>query len=202
MALNWYVVSTTCRGERRASTQLTKNGLETFVPIIKIPDQKNGTRDTIMFPGYIFVRCDMDNNGLGKLCQVPQVIGPVHFEDYIPSLPEEIIYSLRNTIKALDASIDPNRLFYIGESVNVVLGSYVGFGEIIETPKLSTGQASVIVEFLGKAVKAQVPVANLWHISKGIEWFRNMPTKVRRTRGKGRWINKDQSFIPRVSKNI
>ena len=68
--LNWYVVLTKPRQEERAAMHLEEQGGETFLPFASVEKIKSGQLTTcreVMFPGYLFLRCDSNSPLLGKV---------------------------------------------------------------------------------------------------------------------------------------
>ena len=73
-SLNWYVVLTKPRQEERAAMHLEEQGGETFLPFASVERIKSGQLTTcreVMFPGYLFLRCDSNSPLLGKVRSTP-----------------------------------------------------------------------------------------------------------------------------------
>ena len=73
-SLNWYVVLTKPRQEERAAMHLEEQGGETFLPFASVERIKSGQLTTcreVMFPGYLFLRCDSNSPLLGRVRSTP-----------------------------------------------------------------------------------------------------------------------------------
>jgi transcription antitermination factor NusG len=54
----WYVVHCEAQRDRQVERLVAHAGMETFAPRIPKTRQRNG--DKALFPGYVFVRLDLD----------------------------------------------------------------------------------------------------------------------------------------------
>jgi len=73
-SLNWYVVLTKPRQEERAAMHLEEQGGETFLPFASVEKIKSGQLTTcreVMFPGYLFLRCNSTSPLLSKVRSTP-----------------------------------------------------------------------------------------------------------------------------------
>jgi transcription antitermination factor NusG len=55
-----------------------------------------------LFPGYLFVCCDLKNNHRLRLHRMPHVRGWVNFGDYVPPVPDEAIAQLMARLEGIN----------------------------------------------------------------------------------------------------
>ena len=185
MTAKWYVLRTEPRAEYQSASELGRDGFEIFFPTVKSPQARLGHKDTPLFPGYIFLRCDSETTGWPSFRPAHRVAEWVRFDGVIPTVPDDVIADLAQRVAALNASTGLWRRFRRGERVRVVLGDLESLGEVLEEAKTPQARALVLLQFMGRLVQAQVPWSDLQPVQD------RPPEKVRiprRTRGGGRWV--------------
>jgi len=107
--MNWFVASTIVGREREAEAQLSK--LETFLPLTRITRMVCLRADRLkqaLFPGYFFVRCDLDHRPLKHR----------HFRGLVglsgPGIGEPLIVE-PEAIDELMTAVDAHRIFHLPE---------------------------------------------------------------------------------------
>ena len=168
-----------------ASAELDRAGFEVFSPRVKNLAPRGGHSDAPLFPGYLFLRCDLAEDAPTFRQVAPHVSGWVTFDGMVPPLPEEFIDALHRRLASIDNEGGLWRRFHRGEKVRIVAGNLQELAEVLEEPKSPQARVRVLMEFMGRLVPAQVPWENLRpaedeHVSS--------TRSPRRTRGKGRWI--------------
>ena len=190
MALEWFVVRTESRAEYLAADELERDGFEVFFPRVKSVNPRIGRLDIPLFPGYLFLRCDPATHGWPSFRLAHRVLGWVKFGGEIPSLPDRVITTLKDSLAGLNSEGAPWGRFRPGEQVRIVSHSLEGYAQVIEGAKSPQGRVKVLLEFMGRLVSAQVPWENIQSFDAEESSFR----RPRRTRGRGRWIG---GFGPR-----
>jgi len=185
MSHAWFIIRTEPRAEYAAAQQLTRDGLEVFLPRVRSPLPRFGHADTPLFPGYLFLRSGTGPGEWPTFRAAHRVVGWVRFDDFIPSIPDEEIADLRLRIDAINGSDGLWTKFKPGDTVRVVSGGFEGLAQVMEEPKSPQGRAKVLLHFMGRLVQAQVPWANMW-ATQSLPSV--APKAPRRTRGKKRWI--------------
>lgn len=184
-ARNWYVIRTEPRAEQKASAELERAGLEVYSPRITSMNARGGYAETPLFPGYLFLRCDLAEDAPTFKQVAPHVSGWVDFDGIVPSLPNEFVDSLHRRLANIDDQGGLWRRFHRGEKVRVMAGNVQELAEVLEEPKSPQARVRVLMEFMGRLVPAQVP----WESLSPAEEEQVSNNRVpRRTRGKGRWI--------------
>lgn len=188
MALRWYAARTKPLAEYTARERLEAAGLEVLLPCGPSRAPRPGHQDTPLFPGYLFIRYDLEERGWDQLHRVPQLLGLVAFEGMVPSVPDEVIYQLARLIEAMNGTNELWNRFHPGQRVRVTLGPTESLAEVVEEAKSPQARVRVLVEFLGRLVEARIPWRDVQPM--GADGFlRNWNSRApRRTRGRGRWI--------------
>lgn len=185
MDSNWHVIRTEPRAEYLAADELDRDGFEVFFPRIKVAHPRCGHSDTPIFPGYLFLRLDAQMEGWPVFRPRHRVVNWVRFGDEIPSLPDDAVAELRQRVDTINGEGGLWRGFKPGDKVRVISNTIQGLAEVIEGAKSPQGRVKVLLEFMGRLVRAQIPWDALRPVEEESEKGRR---PLRRTRGGGRWI--------------
>lgn len=189
--MNWYVIRTHPHSENSAAWELNRAGFETFFPRVKSAPTED--RYTPLFPGYLFLHCDLQKEGRPSLESAPHVSGWLSFDGVTPSVSNEEVAQLAQRVEALNNDGGVWRRFKPGEKVWVECQSVQSLAEVVEEPRSPQSRVKVLMEFMGRLVSAQVPWQDLQPVNAEAEDSRLRP---RRTRGRGRWI---RGFGPQLA---
>lgn len=189
----WYVIRSKPHSEHLAAGELEREGLETFLPRIKTVRPSPDHADSPLFPGYLFVRCDLQAQGQPSVGRANHVRGWVYFGNVVPPIPDEAVAALRERVEGINREGGLWRRFRTGQQVRVISPGIETFAEVVEEASSPRHRVRVLLEFMGRLVAAQVPYESLWPADHGPEETHHLP---RRTRGKGRWL---RGFGPRTN---
>jgi len=195
MTQRWYVARTTPLAEYVARDHLKMAGLEVFLPCGQSRTRRAGHQDTPLFPGYLFLRYDLETQGWGSLRRFPQLVGLVTFGGEVPSVPDEIIDELAVRAETMSGRGGLWPRYQPGDKVSVSVGPIESLAEVVEGARSPTARVRVMLEFLGRLIEAEVPwqdVQPMGAYQANSNWNERRP---RRTRGGGRWI---RGFGPRT----
>lgn len=164
----WYVVQTKYKQEYLADEQLDKQDFTTYLPEIIIRKKYKGEMVNIatpLFPGYIFVRFDVEKDrwkAINNTRGVYRIIGVR--DQYVEPLPRNFIDELMNkechlgyiSLEECDSVL---REFVIGDELIVDSGVFEGFSGICQRVKkdrvvvlLSLLSGKTIVELQNNSV--------------------------------------------------
>ena len=195
MALQWYAARTKPLAEYAAESRLQGEGIDVFLPCAKTPRPRPGRTNTPLFPGYLFLRYDMEKSGVRQLRKMPQLVGMVAFQGTVPPVPDQVISDLAERVETLNAFGGVWTQYRAGERVSVSLGSVESLARVVTDASSPRARVRVLLDFMGRLVEAKVPWQHVKPVGHGSilvgEWNRR---PRRRTRGKGRWI---RGFGPR-----
>ena len=78
-SIHWYAAYTRPRAEAAACSSLERAGFQVFAPRVPTHHPRKGIISAPLFPGYLFIRHDLEEYGRPKLSGVPHVLGLVQF---------------------------------------------------------------------------------------------------------------------------
>ncbi len=146
MARQWYIVRTKPRAEYLAAEELGRDGFETFFPQVKSPHNRISHAVTPLFPGYLFLRCELFGDGKSSFRPGHHLLGWVSFGGEVPSVPDEVVASLTNRVEAIS---NLARHFKPGDKVFVASNTVQSLAEVVEEAKSPEGRVRVLLEFMG-----------------------------------------------------
>jgi hypothetical protein len=184
----WYVVRTKPLSEYRAIRHLTELGFECYLPLVACPTPRPGHADVPLFPSYLFVRYNPALGGTAIVNRIPEVLGLVSFDGYAPSIPDGEILRLRDRIQEANQDGGLWQRCDPGDRVKVLLGKEVALAEVIQGTRSPEHRVLVMMQFLGRHLKAEVPWRSLVHEDIGNR-LKDPQKAPRRTRGSNRWIS-------------
>ena len=187
MARCWYLIRTKPQCDFLAADALKRDGFELFSPRVRIPHRRGGKRDAPLFPGYLFVRFDVENSDWPVVRLLPGILGWVRFDGVMPAVPDEVVNSLAERVEAIDSGGGLWNRFRQGDKVRVMSGKMESLAEVLEEATSPQARVRVLLEFMGRMVTAQVPWHDLHAAQQDSTSIQNRRWP-RRTRGKGRWI--------------
>ena len=198
MSLNWYAVRTKAQSEYLAAQVLGGQGFEVFLPLVGSPKPRAGREDTPLFPGYLFLRYDVEHQDWPSLTVLPGILGWVRFNGVVPAVPDEIVELIAERVQAINCTGGLWTRFRRGQRVQVVSGKMEGLAEVVEEPRSPEDRVKVLLEFMGRQVPARVP----WLSLRPIERTALAPhsgANQRRTRGRGRRIREAGAKTPAIA---
>jgi transcription antitermination factor NusG len=188
----WYIVRTEPQADFLAASELLNAGFEVFSPRVKAHQARSLPHVAPLFPGYLFLKWDLEGEGKPSFHGVPHVAGWVNFEGVVPAVPDEVISELARRIEHINNDGGLWRRFQAGDRVRVVAGKLEGLGEVVEATNSPQSRVRVLMQFMGRLVSAQVPWNNLEPLPERPQERSKPP---RRTRGHGRWIRSAQPAL-------
>lgn len=163
----WYVVHTYSGYENKAKQALEDriraHAMEKFfgdvlVPSEKVTEMRGGNKRTTtrkFFPGYMFVRMELNDQTWHLVKNTPRVTGFVGGGKNPPPVPDEEVSRITNQIKDGTLKPTPTLAFEKGETVRVVEGPFMNFNGIVEEVLPDKQRVKVIVSILGRSTPVE-----------------------------------------------
>ena len=130
--------------------QLEIRRIETFAPRIRVQVANPRARKVrSYFPGYIFIRADLEKLGLSVLQYVPGSAGLIAFGGEPAFVPDGLIHSIRQRVEEINSS--GGELFDVlraGETVLVHSGPFAGYEAIFDLRLPGTERVRVLLKLL------------------------------------------------------
>ncbi len=168
MAKQWYIVHTYSGYEYKAKISLeerikTLNKEELFGEII-VPSEKyvevvKGERKTSerkIFPGYILVNMELNDDAWHIVKDTPKVTGFVGGKTTPPVLSDEEVKVITNQMKEGVGKPKPKVLFMEGESIRVTDGPFTNFNGVIDEVNADKGKLRILVNIFGRATPVEL----------------------------------------------
>lgn len=185
----WYTLYTKPNAEYQVATNLKQRDIQTFLPEIKAPKSRKERKKKPFFPCYLFTKIDLEEEGLSAVRWTPGLRRIVTFGERPVPLPDEIIDLIRYKLGEIEAGGEPaTHPFKPGDTVRITEGPFKDMLAIFDKSLTANQRVQVLLNILGHASRVEVEVNELEEASADAEAL--SPKPPRRTRGRGRFINK------------
>lgn len=156
----WYAIWTASRHEKVVNLELSKKGLETFLPLMKVLSRWKDRRKLIerpLFPGYLFIHTSLEHRlAILKTAGVVQIVG---VKNVPQSIPDQQIENIQILLRS-NFRYDPHPSLEVGQRVRVKAGALEGCeGILIRRKNLTTLVLSI--ELLQQAVAVEIDALNV-----------------------------------------
>ncbi|MGE0877011.1 MAG: transcription termination/antitermination protein NusG [Acidimicrobiia bacterium] len=165
----WYVVHTQSGYEKKvksnleartSSMNMEEKIFEVVIPLEDVTEFKNGRKVVVqkkVFPGYLLVRCEMDDDSWYVIRNTPGVTGFVgqgkHGQKPVPLSRREVETFLQAKVEGVEAAPrrgKPKMEYEIGESVRVKEGPFADFSGQIAEINADQLKVKVLVNIFGR----------------------------------------------------
>lgn len=160
---SWYVLRSKPQKEESLSRQLQSRGLQVFYPSLHVKPLNPRSRTARpFFPGYLFVRINMEQVGFSELHWIPFSLGLLTFDGAPAPVSESVIKGIRSHLERVNAA--GGELLHDlkqGDLVEIKSGPFVGYQAIFDMRLPGNDRVRILLKLLqGRAAKMEVP-ANL-----------------------------------------
>lgn len=152
-SLHWYAVHSHPHREESLARYMADKGLEVFYPHLKVkPVNPRSRRIRAYFPGYVFVRADLEQTGSSLFQWMPFATGLVSFGGEPAVVPDALITALQAHLERLNrvATQSPVEQFQKGERVDIESGPFAGYEAIFDARLPGRQRVRVLLKFLGE----------------------------------------------------
>lgn len=146
----WYVARSKPRNEELLWKQLCLRGLESYYPCIKAPTSNLHSRMAKpYFPGYLFVRVDLDLISRSTLEWIPGGVGLVSFGNEPAFVHDGVLHAIKHQIESLKM-VSGNIVTPLckGDHVIVDTGIFAGHKGIFDTRLSGSDRVRILLSFL------------------------------------------------------
>ena len=198
-SLRWYAAYIRPRTEAIAASGLEHAGFQVFAPRVRTHHPKRGIASAPLFPGYLFIRHNLEEYGWPQLNRVPQTLGLVQFDGIAAPIPDEVIDDLMRRLEETNSTTGFWNTFRASDTVRIRSGRLDSLAQVVSEARSPQARVRVLMEFLGQQVYTEVPWQDIWPASGDTFLAAPHPAvSLRRTRGRGRWI---KGFGPRAGES-
>jgi len=168
MSMQWYVVHTYSGFENKAKLALEdairRSGLEhrfgeVLVPTEKVVEVKDGQKKTTtrkVFPGYMFVQMEIDNETWHLVRSTPKVTGFIGGTRNPPAVPEDEVRRITNQMAEDDEKPKPMVHFERGEEVRIIDGPFSSMTGKVEEVNQPRARLRVMVSIFGRTTPVEL----------------------------------------------
>jgi len=155
---DWYAVQTKARQEAIAEQHLGNQAFHTFLPLLRIVRHRRGRWQGViepLFPGYLFVELDIEQQNAAPIRSTRGVISLVRHGGIPRPIPTHIIEPLIDAQHTHGEAIEPEKLFKAGDKVTLIDGPFAGLTAIFEA-KSSQERVILMLNMLGGQTRVSV----------------------------------------------
>jgi transcription antitermination factor NusG len=139
----WYAIQTRYRFERKVTALLQRQGLETFLPVLKDIHRWSDRQkriDTLLFPRYTFARLDPSPFAQKEVLKTVGIIGLISFAGEAAPVPAKQIDDLRKLLSQ-NVPCALHAFLKVGQKVRIRGGCLDGLEGILE----EAGQKKLVI---------------------------------------------------------
>lgn len=158
MKINWYALRSKPRKEDTVWEQLNHRGIETFYPRLRVhPVNPRARKVKPYFPGYLFVKVDLDDIGISTFRWMPHTLGLVSFGGEPAGVPDGLISAIKERVQDINAA--GGEVFdglQHGDKIWIHSGVFSGYEAIFDNRLPGKERVRVLLQLLGDS--RNVPV--------------------------------------------
>ena len=161
----WYLAQVKSQSYRIANRNLHRQNFQTFIPLLNKTEAGAGrfvTKTKPLFPGYIFVSCDVHSGAASKINSTLGVSRLVGIGARPVEVPSRIIASLKARCSQSGVWSDDVSVA-VGDEVRVLTGPFADFVATIEEIEPSR-RIWVLIDLLGRQTRVGLEEA-AWEAS-------------------------------------
>lgn len=161
MAQYWYALRCKPRKEDVVWKQVRDQGHEVFYPRLRVnPVNPRARKIKPYFPGYLFVRLDLETVGLSSLNWMPHTVGLVSFGGEPASVPDNLVFAIRQRVEEIAAA--GGEVFdglKKGDRVRINVGPFEGYEAIFNERLPGTERVRVLLQFITERREVSVEMS-------------------------------------------
>ena len=152
MASLWYALRIKPHKERFVYDQLQEREVEVFYPSIHVkPKNPRSRKERPYFPGYMFIKADLEQEGYNAYSWLPGVHGLVSFGGTPAVVPETLLKELKTKLADIhsEEALMLNRLKK-GDRIRIVSGPMAGYEAIFDMRLPGKERVQILLTFLSQ----------------------------------------------------
>lgn len=150
MSLNWYAIHSHPNKEDLLWQQILSRGFESFYPRVRVhPANPRARKIKSYFPGYLFVRANLDSTGLSFFHWMPFATGLVSFGGEPSIVPDHLITTIQQRIGEIaEAGGILFDQLQPGDPVTIHSGPFTGYEAIFDARLAGRERVRVLLKML------------------------------------------------------
>ena len=176
MEHKWYILNVMAGQENKiadnvrsiAKGEMSEHISDVLVPckkVVKIKKGKKVLEDQKLFPGYIFIKADIQSDVYNVASSIPKAmgfLGPKNKPEPVSEKKMEEIFSAVNTD---EGDINKSQIFEIGEVLNVIEGPFDSFSGVVEDFDNEKQRVKISILIFGRATQVDLEVSQVEKVS-------------------------------------
>ncbi len=152
MAEYWYVLRTKPKKEHFVQQQLVARQVPLYFPAVRVkPVNPRASKVRPYFPGYLFVRADLEQEGQNAFSWLPGTVGLVQFGGEPAVVPDNLVHELKERLALLaEAEQAQQNGLRQGDRVRIVSGPFAGYEAIFDLRLAGKERVQVLLAFLSR----------------------------------------------------
>jgi transcriptional antiterminator RfaH len=160
----WYVIRAKPKKEAMAASLLERQGIEVFVPTIKVRKAASREQTTEpLFPGYFFSRLDPHDSELTAAKYTFNVLYILGYGDEPWPIPDTLVATIQQRLGGRSRRSSPDS-FRTGEPVLITHGPFKGIEAVFDGYLTGSGRVRVLIRTLQSAFRAEIHVDQLGNV--------------------------------------
>ncbi len=150
MTTYWYALRVKPHKESTVNQRLENEEIDAFFPMVRVqPKNPRAAKRKPYFPGYMFIRTDLETIGINTINWMPGTIGLVAFGGEPAIVPDNLINELRIRLKEIEAAGGLTlEGIEKGDRVRITGGPFEGYEAIFDAKLKGKERVQVLLAFL------------------------------------------------------
>jgi transcriptional antiterminator NusG len=165
--MQWYIIHTYSGYENKVKESIEQRFValgrgellgEVLIPTENVMEMKNGKKVVTtkkLFPGYIYIRMMLTDEGWHVVKNTPRVTGFVGGRNPAP-LTEDEINTILNQVHMAQEKPKPKFLFDTGEKIKIIDGPFANFIGSVDEVNEDKGTLKVMVTIFGRSTPVEL----------------------------------------------
>lgn len=152
MPVSWYAINSHPHKEDALYRQAQSQGFEVYYPCVRVnPVNPRAKKVRAYFPGYLFVRADMQATGSAVFQWMPYARGLVAFGGEPAMVPDALIQAIRRRVDEIaQAGGETLDGLHTGDAVSIEGGPFAGYEAIFDLRLPGTERVRVLLKMLNQ----------------------------------------------------
>lgn len=158
MTLRWYALRTKARKEDIVWQQIKSQDIESYYPRVRVhPVNPRSRKVKPYFPGYLFIRTNLEEKGISAFQWMPHTLGLVSFGGEPASIPDNALHEMKQRVQEIaEAGGEVFDGLLPGDSVRIQEGPFEGYEAIFDARLDGQAHVRVLLQFINN--QREVPV--------------------------------------------
>ena len=157
------MVVTKPQSEFKAQENLSRQGYETYLPLVQNSRRRNGKnvkRTEAFFPRYLFISLNKETDNWSPIRSTIGVAGLIRFGGLPAVVPKKLIENLKSNENEFGLQSIEKKELKQGDKVEIIDGPFEGRNAIYQKMK-SAERVSVLLDIVGKNTQVTLSIDEL-----------------------------------------